>query len=138
MIERSSVLMLKMDPAATLKVTVVISSLRLKLPISLPSRKTVTFPSLKQLPNFSVAFPSDQKEVEIDEVDHFWVIHLNLSMVFKRFQQASSVVTKRFFELMFCRSHPFSLMLLDELKSVIPGWAHATVGPKKYINRKIQ
>ena len=131
MTDRSSVLIVKLDLSSTLKVTVVRSFPRSDLPISVPSRRIVTCPSLLQLPNIKVALPWSQKDVEIAVDDHFWTIHLYLSIVSKTFRQPLSVKTKRFSIFSVSRSQPFSFMFLGEIKSVTPACAQSAVGPIK-------
>ena len=131
MMDRSSAVIVKFDPSAKLKVTSVLFLLRVDFPISVPSRSTVTCPSLLQLPNWRVAFPWSQKSVEIAVVDHCWTIHLCLSIVSKRFQQPRCVKTKRSSIGLESRTQPFSSKLLEEVKSVMPNGAQAAEGPKR-------
>ena len=68
MIERSSAWMVRIDPLATLNDRDVLLLPIVELPIAFPSRRTVTRPSILQLPKSSEALPSPQNDVEIVEV----------------------------------------------------------------------
>ena len=129
MIERSSVWIVKIEPCATLNVTVLLCLLRVEFAITFPSSRTVTRPSLLQLPNSSVAFPWPQKDVAIEEGDHCVIIHLCLSIVSKWFRQDCWLKARRPFPLIFSRFQPLSSILLVEVKSVIPASAQAAVRP---------